>query len=186
MTRFNPFWKLKVYGLENIDKNRTYVIVANHQSLADIVILYRTKMQFKWVSKESVFKVPFVGWCLGLAKHIAITRGSFSSIKKVYKDAVMWLRNGISVLFFPEGTRSRTDGINEFRNGAFKLAIKERVPILPILISGTRDAIPSGSWIFSARIYCELRVLPAISTEGLNIGNVESLKELTLKKLKEI
>ncbi|MFA6079122.1 MAG: lysophospholipid acyltransferase family protein, partial [Candidatus Omnitrophota bacterium] len=133
----NPFWEMHVKGLENIDKKRTYVIVVNHQSLADIVVLYQTKMQFKWVAKESLFKVPFIGWNLSLAKHIKLERGDFSSIKHVYREAAEWLRAGMSVLFFPEGTRSETGVMGEFQNGAFKLAIKEKLPVLPVYLEGT-------------------------------------------------
>ena len=116
----NPYWKIKVKGLENIDRSRTYVIVANHQSLADIVILYQMKAQFKWVAKESLFSVPFVGWSLSLCKHIQLTRGQLTSIKKVYRATAEWLRDGTSVLFFPEGTRSETGRMKEFQNGAFE------------------------------------------------------------------
>lgn len=91
-------------------------------------------MQFKWVAKASLFKVPFIGWSLGLAKHIRLSRGNFSSIKKVYRQAASWLKEGMSVLFFPEGTRSANDEMGQFQNGAFKLAIKEKVPILPVAI----------------------------------------------------
>lgn len=163
---FNPYWNVAVSGLENIDHDKTYVIVANHRSLADIAVLYKTKMQFKWVAKESLFKVPFIGWNMSLAKHIKLERGSFSSIKKVYREAAGWLRGGMSVLFFPEGTRSETDEMKEFQNGAFKLAIKEKVPVLPILVEGTGEAIPKGSWLFKSRVPARLVVLPAVDTSS--------------------
>jgi 1-acyl-sn-glycerol-3-phosphate acyltransferase len=126
--------------------------------------MYKTKMQFKWVAKESLFKIPVLGWNMRLAKHIRLRRGDFSSIKNVYKEAIGWLRRGISVVFFPEGTRSDDLSIGEFQNGAFKLAIKEKVPILPILIQGTRDAIPKGSWRFTTKTSCLIKVLPPIDT----------------------
>ena len=177
LVRVNPRWDVQVMGLENIDKNKTYVIVANHQSLADIVVLYQLKTQFKWVAKESLFKVPFLGWCLSLAKHIKLERGDFSSIKKVYREASQWLKAGMSVLFFPEGTRSETDSMNEFQNGAFKLAIKEKVPVLPIRIQGTRDAIPKHGRQFSEAIHCIVKVLPAVDTTGYAAGDFEGLKD---------
>ena len=80
----NPYWKMKISGLEHIDRKKTYVIIANHQSMADIVVLYQTRMQFKWVAKASLFKVPFIGWCLSLIKHIKLTRGDFASICLLY------------------------------------------------------------------------------------------------------
>jgi len=173
---FNPYWKIKISGLENIDKKKTYVIVANHQSLADIIILYQIRSQFKWVAKESLFKIPVLGWCMSLAKHIKLERGDFSSIKKVYRTAAQWLKQDMSVLFFPEGTRSETGEVGEFQNGAFKLAIKEKCPVLPILINGTRDAIPKGGRQFSTKIFCTLQVFPAVETSSLGPGEFDRLK----------
>ena len=183
LIRFNPNWKMDIGGLENVDKNRTYVIVANHQSLADIILLYQTKTQFKWVAKESLFKVPFLGWCMSLAKHIKLDRGNLASIKKVYREAADWLRNDVSVLMFPEGTRSETDTMNEFQNGAFKLAIREKKPVLPIRIKGTRDAIPKHGRQFAEKIHCTLKVLPAIDTSGYGPGDFEKLKDLARSQL---
>ncbi|MBU2541647.1 MAG: 1-acyl-sn-glycerol-3-phosphate acyltransferase [Candidatus Omnitrophica bacterium] len=179
----NPYWNIRVSGLENIDPRKTYVVVANHQSLADIVVLYKTHMQFKWVAKESLFKVPFVGWNLSLIKHIKLSRGKFGSIKKVYREAARWLQKDMSVLFFPEGTRSQTDEMNKFQNGAFKLAIKEHKPILPICISGTREAITKGSWIFKTKVSAELKVLPAVNTEDFKPADFAHLRDIVQEKI---
>ena len=174
----NPYWKLEISGLNNIDKKRTYIIIANHQSLADIVLAYKIKMQFKWVAKESLFKIPFVGWSLALAKHIKLQRGNLGSIKKVYRESSHWLRSGISILFFPEGTRSETIEMGDFRNGAFKLAIKDHVPILPIKFQGTGTAIPRGSWIFTTQTCAKLKILPAIETTDYQPKDFVKLRDL--------
>ena len=179
----NPFWKIKVSGLENIDKRKTYVMVVNHQSMADIVILYKIKSQFKWIAKESLFKIPFFGWCMSLAKHIKLSRGTFGSIKKVYRQAAKWLRDDMSVMFFPEGTRSETSDMGDFLNGAFKLAIKEKKPILPIVLHGIRDAIPKGSWIFSTKLKGSLEVLPEIDTASFKPADFGKLKQITRREL---
>ncbi len=184
LINLNPIWKMDISGLENIDKKKAYVIVANHQSLADIIVLYQIKTQFKWVAKENLFKVPFLGWCMSLAKHIKLERGKFSSIKKVYREAAGWLKQDMSVLFFPEGTRSETDEMNEFQNGAFKLAIKEKKDVLPILIKGTRDAIPKHGRQFAKKIHCVLKVLPPVDTSGLAPGDFESLRDTVWAALK--
>jgi 1-acyl-sn-glycerol-3-phosphate acyltransferase len=179
----NPYWNLRISGLENIDADQAYVVAANHQSLGDIVIIYKTHMQFRWVAKKSLFKVPFLGWCLFLTRHIMLSRGDFGSIKKVYREAASWLRKGISVLFFPEGTRSNTDEMNEFQNGAFKLAIKEKKPVLPISITGTREAIPKGSWIFKTKVFGALKVLPPIDTGTFKPGDFARLRDIVYTKL---
>ncbi|MDD5568071.1 MAG: lysophospholipid acyltransferase family protein [Candidatus Omnitrophica bacterium] len=181
--RMNPYWRLRVEGLENIDYSKTYVIIANHQSLADIAVLYQTRMQFKWVAKQSLFKIPFIGWCLSLIKHIKLERGDFSSIKKLYREAAEWLKKDMSVLFFPEGTRSDTDTMNAFQNGAFKLALKEKKPILPVCIRGTREAIPKGSWVFEAKVDAVVTVLPAVETSELSSGDFALLRDRVFAKI---
>ena len=181
----NPYWNLKVSGLENIDHHQTYVIIANHQSMADIVALYQTKMQFKWVAKASLFKVPFIGWCLSLIKHIKLNRGDFSSIKKIYQEASSWLQKDMSVLFFPEGTRSSSDRMGEFQNGAFKFAIKEQKTILPICLKGTHAAIPKGSWIFKTKVEAKVMVLEPISTVGFGSGDFVLLRDMVRSRIQE-
>ncbi|MDI6758700.1 MAG: lysophospholipid acyltransferase family protein [Candidatus Omnitrophota bacterium] len=181
----NPYWDVKVKGLDNIRHDKTYVVVSNHQSLADIVLIYKTKMQFKWVAKESLFKIPVLGWNMLLSRHIQLRRGKLSSIKKVYKEAGEWLRKGISVVFFPEGTRGSDLTVGEFQNGAFKLAIKEKVPILPIFIQGARDAIPKGSWRFTTKISCLIKVLPPIDTSLYLPADYARLRDLIRMQLKE-
>ncbi len=182
----NPYWHVQVSGLENIDPHKTYVVVSNHQSLADIVVMYKTRMQFKWVAKESLFQVPFIGWCLSLTKHIRLSRGKFGSIRQVYREAAYWLKNDISVVFFPESTRSKTGKIGEFQNGAFKLAIQQKKPILPIVINGTREAIPKGSWFFKTKVNGKLTILPPVETENLQSGDFVSLKNTVRGRLESL
>lgn len=179
----NPFWHVEVNGLENIDKSKTYVIVANHQSLGDIVVLYHTHLQFKWVAKEILFKIPFIGWCMTLTKHIKLSRGNFSSMKKVYQEASYWLKNNMSVAFFPEGTRSKTGNMDNFQNGAFKLAIKERKPILPLAIEGTKEAIPKGSWVFKTKVFGKLTVLAPVETANLTPADFATLRDSVYNKI---
>jgi len=183
IARTNPLVSYSISGLENIDQKRTYIIVANHQSVADIIILYKTRIQFKWVAKESLFYIPFLGWCLFLIKHIKLSRNKQGSIRKVYREAIGWLKDGVSVLFFPEGTRSQTNLMNKFQDGAFKLAIKERKPILPILISGTGKILPKGERVFKQKVFCKLTVLPAIETEEFRRGESDRLMDIVRKKL---
>lgn len=181
----NSYWEIDVAGLENIDHGKTYIMVANHQSLTDIIVIYKTRMQFKWVAKESLFKVPFLGWSMALIKYIKLERGQFGSIKKVYREAARWLRKDMSVMFFPEGTRSDTDEMNKFQNGAFKLAIKEKKPVLPISITGTRAALPKGGWVFKNKVKGRLSVLPPIDTAGFKPGDFARLRDMVFAKLEQ-
>lgn len=182
----NPFWKLTVTGLENIDQNKTYVVVANHQSLGDIVIIYQIHMYFKWVAKEELLKVPFVGGLLWVNDHVLVSREDLGSIKETFRKAAARLRSGVSMLFFPEGTRSETDEMGEFKNGAFKLAIREAKPILPVYIGGTREAIPRGGFVYKTKVSARLAVLPAIETSNLKIADFENLKQEVRAKLQVV
>jgi len=182
----NPFWKVKVTGLENIDPKETYVMVANHQSLADIIIIYQTHAYFKWVAKKELLKVPFIGGLLWVNDHVLLSRGDFGSIKDVYRTAGEWLKKNVSMLFFPEGTRSGTDDMGEFQNGAFKLAIKEGRPVLPIYIGGTRYAIPKGGWIFKTKVSGRLAVLPPIDTSKYQVADFSVLRDLVREQLEKV
>ncbi len=182
--RLNPYWNVIVEGLDNIDKNSTYVVVANHQSMADIVMLFQTRMQFKWIAKDSLFRVPFLGWCMSLAKHIRLNRTNLSSIRKAYREASNWIDNGMSVMFFPEGTRSETGALGAFRNGAFKLAQKKKVAILPVAIQGTGEAMPKGKWIFNTSSTIRMTVLPALEPEDYQ-GDVRLLMDTTRREIQK-
>jgi len=182
----NPYWKVKITGLENIDPQQTYVMVANHQSLADIIIIYQTHAYFKWVAKRELLKLPFIGGLLWVNDHVLLSRGDFGSIKDVYHKAGEWLKKGVSMLFFPEGTRSGTDDMGEFQNGAFKLAIKEGKRVLPIYIGGTRDAIPKGGWVFKAKVFGRLAVLPSIDTSKYTTADFAVLRDLVRAQLEKI
>lgn len=186
LVSLNPYWKLKVEGLENIDHNQTYVIVANHQSLADIILIYKIHMYFKWVAKKDLLKVPFIGGLLWVNDHVLLSRGEFGSIKVVYRQAAEWLRKGVSMLFFPEGTRSGTDEMNEFQNGAFKLAIREKKPVLPVFLGGAREAIPKGGWIFKTKVAGRLIVLPPIDTSKYGNADFASLRDLVRGQLQNL
>ncbi|MCP4717361.1 MAG: 1-acyl-sn-glycerol-3-phosphate acyltransferase [Deltaproteobacteria bacterium] len=175
--RGNPLWKVDVHGLEHIDKKQTYVIVANHQSIADIIILYQTRMQFKWIAKDSLFCLPFLGWCMLLSKHIKLVRGRQASILHVYRQAVTWLENDMSIMFFPEGSRSKTGELAKFHSGAFKLAIKKGVAVLPIAIRGTANAMPKGKMILSPDARLSITVLPAIETAPFQPRDFTRLKD---------
>jgi len=182
----NPFWNVEISGLEHVDPRKTYVLIANHESMADIVLLYKTHLQFKWVAKKSLFKIPVFGWCMSLMKYVPLSRDEHGSIKAAYFQAARWLKDGMSVLFFPEGTRSRDGRISQFKNGAFKLAIEEGRPVLPIYIGGSRNLIQRGSWVFNSRAVCRLKILAPIGTTGLKPEEFSHLRDEVREKLQNI
>lgn len=174
----NPFWKFNISGIENIKKDTAYILACNHQSMADIILICRIEKQFKWVAKESLFKIPVFGGCLRGAKYVNLKREDRTSIKEANKQIIYWLRRGISVCIFPEGTRSHDGRLQEFKNGAFKIAIKEKIPIIPIAIKGTFDALPKGSWVFSKHVSIEVKILAPIDTSNYTVGDFAVLRDL--------
>lgn len=161
----NPFWKIKFVGGENIKKNQAYIIVSNHQSAMDIVLLYRLWMHFKWVAKREIFRIPVIGWNLWLNRHIAIDRTSVKGALRMMKQAENHLKMGTSVLIFPEGTRSSDGAVKRFKDGAFVLAQKTGYPILPVILNGTRETFSKESIHIKGKQTFHLKILPEISLE---------------------
>ena len=154
----SPYWRIHVEGRERIADDRAYVMVANHQSFGDIFVLYQLRKQFKWVAKDSVFWVPFLGWMMWMADYVPIRRGDAPSRRRMLERCLRHLRRGSSVLMFPEGTRSKDGQIREFRRGAFAMAAAAGVPVVPIVIDGTLHALPQGTWVFQQDGVLDIRV----------------------------
>ena len=137
-----PLWRARFSGRERIRSDRTYVLVANHQSLGDILVLFGLFKHYKWVSKRAIFRVPFIGWNMMLNDYVGLLRGDAKSIEQMMQECRVHLRRGSSVMMFPEGTRSTDGEIKGFKHGAFTLASELALPLVPIVIDGTRDALP--------------------------------------------
>lgn len=138
--------RVRVTGRGNIDPTQSYVIVANHQSQYDIFVLYGwLGIDFKWVMKQELRKVPGIGIGCEKVGHIFIDRSNHEKAVASLRAAKEKIVNGTSVIFFPEGTRSRDGSLGVFKKGAFKMALDLRLPILPITIVGTRDILPTDT-----------------------------------------
>jgi 1-acyl-sn-glycerol-3-phosphate acyltransferase len=131
----------------------------------------------KWVAKAELFRLPVVGWMMRLAGDIAVERGSQRSRAKVIIDAMNYLKQNCSVMFFPEGTRSRDGSVGAFNDGAFHLAIKSGTPILPLVLDGTVNALPKNTWRLSNPGPIRLKVLSPVSTSGLTKNDARDLSE---------
>lgn len=173
----NPAWKLKIEGRGFIKRNQAYVLVANHASMSDIICLFCIGRQFKWVAKDSLFRVPFFGWAMSALGYVSLARGSHGSIRETFKQCIKWLDQNISVLIFPEGTRSKTGELGNFKNGAFKLAIETRTPIIPIVLIGTHEVIQKGKSTVSGRIKCKVKILKPIDTSRYEANQFAELKD---------
>ncbi len=186
----NPLWKVKITGRNKIKSSKPQVIISNHQSMTDILVLYRLFKHFKWVSKAEIFKFPFVGWNMSLNRYVAVERGKFAGHIKMMSQCEKHLKKGSSLMIFPEGTRSKTGEINMFKEGAFHLALNAKVPIVPIVIDGTLDSYPRKGLIFDRHSNIIVRILDPIpyeSFEGMSVKETAKMvREIMVKELKEM
>ncbi len=138
--------RVKVWGLGHIGKEPSYVYMANHQGSFDIfALLSCLPVQFRWIAKKELFSIPVLGWAMGAANYISIDRSGKRQALESIERAAGKIRGGVSVVIFPEGTRSRDGSIQPFKRGGFTLALKSGVPIIPITIDGSRDVMPRDS-----------------------------------------
>ncbi|HEX8392832.1 MAG TPA: lysophospholipid acyltransferase family protein [Longimicrobium sp.] len=176
VTSVNPMWKFRTTGFRIRDPRRPYVAVANHESFADIFLISHLPWEMKWLSKESIFKIPMMGWMMRMAGDIAVRRGDVSSRRAALDACRDRLSKRVSVMIMPEGTRSSTGEIQSFHDGAFRLAIETGCPILPIAVAGTRAALNKGSWVMG-RANAIARVLEPVETAGMTLDDVAELRD---------
>eukprot|EP00877_Chromochloris_zofingiensis_P010183 jgi/Chrzof1/5418/Cz16g02090.t1 len=168
-----PFYSVQIIGKENLPSSATPVVyVANHQSFMDIYSLFHLQRPFKFISKTSNFLIPIVGWSMFLTGHVMLNRVDRKSQLECLKTCIMLLNKGASVLFFPEGTRSKDRKMGGFKKGAFSVAVKAGVPIVPITLVGTGDVMPNGQ---EGQMYpgqVNIIVHPPIQTTGQDADQV--------------
>ncbi len=143
--RYAPGVGVKLEGLEAIDRTRPYVIVSNHLSLVDALAVFSTRLPFKWVSKTANFFAPFIGWNMVLNQYVPLRRGNVPSTLRMYRQCLRLLKEGMSVYVFPEGTRSEDGELLPFKRGAFSLAARADVAVLPLIVEGTQEILPKGT-----------------------------------------
>jgi 1-acyl-sn-glycerol-3-phosphate acyltransferase len=172
---------VKVKGLEHIGGKPSYIYMSNHQGSYDIfALLSCLPVQFRWIAKKELFAIPILGWAMGAANYISIDRSVRRKALESINRAASKIREGVSVVIFPEGTRSRDGSIQPFKRGGFTLAIRSGVPIIPVTIHGSRDVMPRDS----------MRVLPgeirvtidrSIETAPLSLRE----RNILMKKVRE-
>ena len=174
----NPLWRFRVTGDVPTDPRRPYVVVANHESFVDILLISHLPFEMKWLSKSEFFKFPFAGWAMRIVGDIRLERGDLRSGVKALAECRKWLERNVSVMIFPEGTRSPSGPLGEFHEGAFRIAIQTGAPILPLAVVGTREGLIKGDWRFG-RSDAEVRVLEPIPTDGMTKRDVPALRDRT-------
>lgn len=168
-----------VEGKQNANRERSYIVVSNHQSQYDIIVIYGwLALDLKWVMKKELRKVPGIGIGCEKAGHIFIDRKNPRLASKVVSEALNRLGNGIGILFFAEGTRSLDGKLIPFKKGAFRIAIEQKLPVLPVTLLGTRDILPPNTLkAFPGR--ARMVIHPAIETDGLGQAQIGDLMDAT-------
>lgn len=150
-----PFWRFAVRPPVPPRLSGPHVVVSNHESHLDAFLISHLPWEMKWLAKRSLFRVPFIGWCMALAGDVAIERGARDSVGRALARCRDYLDRGVSVFLFPEGTRAVGDGLQPFKAGAFRLALEANVPVLPLAVAGTRAGLQKGAFLFRT---CRARV----------------------------
>lgn len=184
-TQLSPVWKFEVEGEGPADIDRRgYVVVANHESTADPFLLCHLPWDMRWVAKQELFELPVLGRMMRYGGDVALRRGAKDSIVEMMAECRRTLDAGLSVMMFPEGTRSRDGALLPFKPGAFQLALASGAPILPIAVAGTRDCMRKGArWI--GRAHAVARILPVIPTDGLNLADLHAVRDRTRDTIRE-
>lgn len=178
-----PIWSVNIRGRQKMDMKKSYVIVSNHQSQLDILLAYRLFFPFRWVSKAEVFWLPFIGWNMVLNGHVKLKRGDKESIRQMIDQCEALLKQNISIMLFPEGTRSKTGMVKPFKPGAFLLAKKMKKPILPIVINNTKNALPKHSLILQGKSRMEIKVLDEIPFSTIEHMEIDAITAMVQKMI---
>ena len=182
LARVNP-WRIHISGRENLDSRQVYVVVSNHQSLADIPVISHIALDTKWLAKASLFRLPLIGWMLRMAGDVPVERSDRRKRAQASLTCARYLRQRCSVVFFPEGTRSADTEVQPFNDGPFRLAIREHVPVLPLVVDGSAAALPRHSLIFGPTQDIQLRILKAVSVDGWAVHQAAALRDAVRQKI---
>ena len=168
---------VSVEGLGHLREEGPYIFMSNHQGSYDIfALLGHLPFQFKWLAKKELFSIPLFGWAMAAAGYISIDREGTRKTVEAMNDAARKIREGMSVVIFPEGSRSPDGSIQPFKKGGFTLAIKSKVPIVPIAINGSRDIMPKDRLTASSG-EIRMRMAPPIETQNCSMKDREFLRD---------
>jgi 1-acyl-sn-glycerol-3-phosphate acyltransferase len=174
------FWTcgitVEAEGLENVDSRRSYVFMSNHQSVLDVGALALTlPVRWRFVAKRELTWIPLFGWAIWLGGHVIVDRGRREKAIASLRRAAKRIRDGTSVIIFPEGTRSETGAMREFKSGGFHLALEAGVPIVPVTVSGSHHLTPKRSLRVESG-HMKLRYGKPIETTAYGSDDREALK----------
>lgn len=181
---FTPIF-IKSIGKENIDRNKSYVVISNHQSHYDVLALVGfLKLNLKWVIKKELRKIPFFGFACEKVGHIFVDRSDREASRESIQEVKKSISKNVGILFMAEGTRSSTGKLLEFKKGGFRFAIDIDLPILPITITGTRNVLPNKTIkLFPGK--AKIIIHKPIDISKYNEENITELIELTKQNIQK-
>ncbi len=182
LQKLNPLWTFHISGTLPENPRHPYVTVSNHESFVDILLISHLPWEMKWLSKQENFRIPVAGWLMRLAKDIKLDRKDPRSAARAMAECRKRLDDNVSVMIFPEGTRSVTGDLLPFKDGAFRLAIEAQLPILPLAVHGAATAMKAKDWRMG-RSTAEVRVMEPINTVGMTMDDLSTLKDLTRARI---
>ena len=175
-----------VDGLQNLDPRRSYIFMVNHQSNMDIPVLVRalSDFQLRLIAKRELFWIPFFGWALWATKHIVVDRGDRAGALETLKRAQERIEEGVSVVVFPEGTRSPDGNLLPFKRGGFLLAAKSKTPVVAVTINGSGKVLPKNDWRVRGGTV-NVIISPPLTTENYRPGNLRALSTEVEQRIKK-
>lgn len=177
--------KVTVEGMEHLREEETYIFMSNHQGSYDIfALLGFLPFQFKWLAKKELFSIPFFGWAMAAAGYISIDREGTRKTVEAMNKAARKIRDGMSVVIFPEGSRSPDGSIQPFKKGGFTLAVKSNIPIVPIAIAGSREIMPKDR-LTPASGGIQIRIGHPIETRPFSLKDRNTLMEKVRQAISE-
>ena len=177
---------IKIEGREHIDRHQSYVFVANHQGPMDIFLIYGfLGRNFKWMMKKALRKVPFIGFACEKAHHIFVDKSGPSKIEESINEARHTLKDGMSLVVFPEGTRTYTGKVGRFKKGAFLIADQLQLPVVPLTISGSFQVLPrqKGMFNFVKRHTLKLTIHKPIFPETKGEENIRQTMQSSYEQI---
>lgn len=180
----NPFWRIHLYGLEKVDKkDRGVVFIGNHQSFLDMPLFATLPWKMKWVSKKELFKIPVAGWIMTMCGHVSIDRGKKTAINSMYGIAE-YANNNVSVMVYPEGSRSRDGNLKPFKNGTFIISKEYNFPVQPVVVYGTHQMMKPDAWKIS-RISGNIFVSVLDRINPADFDTMESMRDHAQKVIQD-
>jgi len=181
----NPWWQVTIENRFRLVPGQVYIILSNHQSVLDVLAFYQLRFPFRWIAKQEIFRLPVLGWVLFLNGDIPVIRGDKESAERMVERAVKTLREGNSILIFPEGTRSADGTVGDFKEGAFRIALESKAAMLPVVIDGAYDALPKHEFLFRGKKHIVVRILDVIKPEDYDSYPLPMLLKKTEKFMAE-